>query len=100
MSKHEPNALSISEIPGDNEHHFSDEDKVFAGSTVPVKYRGTRNDKDDMAVMGRKQVLRRNFKLPTMLGFASTVVRLIWGCQMLSAIAHSVNSLWRGRSCQ
>ena len=65
--------LSIAEAPDDR--HFSDDDeKVFAGSTVPAKYRGTRNDKNDMATLGRTQVLRRNFKIPTMLGFASTVL--------------------------
>ncbi|KAH8807096.1 amino acid/polyamine transporter I [Xylogone sp. PMI_703] len=40
---------------------------------IPVKYRGTAADKRDMHVLGKKQVLRRNFKFVTMLGFASTV---------------------------
>lgn len=58
----------------DNGHFGDSDENVFADSTVPAKYRGTKNDKNDMAVLGRTQVLRRNFKFPTMLGFASTVL--------------------------
>lgn len=58
-------------------------------NAVPAKYRGTANDKHDMSVLGRKQVLRvrlpdsrraqltteqRNFRFITMLGFASTAM--------------------------
>lgn len=43
------------------------------GSTVSEKYQGTRFDRQDMSVLGKKQVLRRQFKFSTMLGFASTV---------------------------
>lgn len=73
MAKHDANDLSIAEAP-DDRNYSDDDEKVFAGSTVPVKYRGTRSDKQDMVVLGRTQVLRRNFKFPTMLGFASTVL--------------------------
>ncbi|KAH8810578.1 amino acid/polyamine transporter I [Xylogone sp. PMI_703] len=41
---------------------------------IPVRYRGTEVDKRDMQILGKQQVLRRNFKFITMLGFASTVV--------------------------
>ncbi|KAF7915329.1 uncharacterized protein EAE98_011195 [Botrytis deweyae] len=41
---------------------------------VAKKWRGTRADQQDMAVLGKKQVLRRNFKFITMLGFASTAM--------------------------
>lgn len=37
------------------------EDKVISPN-VPVKYRGTRQDAVDMATLGKKQVLRRQFK--------------------------------------
>ena len=37
---------------------------------VPERYRGTEQDKRDMLVHGKKQELRRNFKLLTMTGFA------------------------------
>lgn len=47
---------------------------LCASSTVPEKYRGTIGDKDDMKALGKIQVLRRNFKFPTMLAFASTVL--------------------------
>jgi choline transport protein len=40
---------------------------------VPERYRGTAQDKRDMLVHGKKQELRRNFKLLTMTGFASMV---------------------------
>jgi hypothetical protein len=40
---------------------------------VPERYRGTAQDKHDMLVHGKKQELRRNFKLLTMTGFASMV---------------------------
>ncbi|KAI7216311.1 amino acid transporter-like protein [Hortaea werneckii] len=46
----------------------------FAGSHVPKEYQGTPTDRQDMHVLGRKQVLRRRFKFFTMLGFASTVM--------------------------
>ncbi|TKX25740.1 amino acid permease-1 [Elsinoe australis] len=39
---------------------------------VAEKYRGTKNDKHDMNVLGKKQELRRNFNFITMLGFTST----------------------------
>jgi hypothetical protein len=41
---------------------------------VPERYRGTAQDRRDMLVHGKKQELRRNFKLLTMTGFASMVV--------------------------
>jgi choline transport protein len=44
------------------------------GSTVSEKYQGTRFDRQDMSMLGKKQVLRRQFKFSTMLGFASTVM--------------------------
>lgn len=43
-------------------------------AAVPAKYRGTEHDKREMSMLGKKQVLRRNFKFVTMLGFASTVM--------------------------
>ncbi|KAL6241072.1 hypothetical protein RBB50_011975 [Rhinocladiella similis] len=43
-------------------------------SHVAEKFRGTSADKRDMMVMGKKQVLRRNFNFVTMLGFASTCI--------------------------
>lgn len=45
-----------------------------AVDAVPEKYRGTMADKQDMTMLGKKQVLRRNFKFATMVGFASTVI--------------------------
>jgi hypothetical protein len=45
---------------------------LSAATTIPEKYKGTRADQDDMVLLGKKQVLRRNFKFTTILGFAST----------------------------
>ena len=42
--------------------------------TVPERYRGSDQDKHDMIVHGNRQETRRNFKLLTMIGFASMVV--------------------------
>ena len=47
--------------------------EVPGESTVPERYRGTLADHHDMIVLGKKQVLRRNFKFVTMIGFSSTV---------------------------
>ncbi|KAI9648810.1 hypothetical protein NHQ30_003451 [Ciborinia camelliae] len=62
-----PTAESISRNVEKNE---------FGGDldAVAEKWRGTHTDKHDMAVLGKKQELRRNFKFITMLGFASTVM--------------------------
>ena len=49
-------------------------DEVVVSKNVPEKYRGTQADKYDMLVLGRKQVLRRNFNFLTMFGFSSTVM--------------------------
>ncbi|KAK0346530.1 hypothetical protein LTR91_015450 [Friedmanniomyces endolithicus] len=50
-----------------------DDDKVVSKS-VPEKFRGTTTDRHDMLLLGKKQVLRRNFNFLTMLGFSSTVM--------------------------
>lgn len=42
--------------------------------SIPEQYRGTAADQHDMLVLGKRPVLRRNFKFVTMLGFASTVM--------------------------
>lgn len=43
-----------------------------AATTIPEKYKGTKTDRDDMVLLGKQQVLRRNFRFTTILGFAST----------------------------
>ncbi|KIX02539.1 uncharacterized protein Z518_08480 [Rhinocladiella mackenziei CBS 650.93] len=62
--------VELTDTPG------SSSPKIFDDgvSRVPEKYRGTSADKRDMTIMGKKQVLRRNFSFITMLGFASTCV--------------------------
>lgn len=43
-----------------------------AATTIPDRFKGTKADQDDMVLLGKKQVLRRNFRFTTILGFAST----------------------------
>lgn len=43
-------------------------------SRVGKRYEGTQYDRHDMRMLGKKQVLRRQFRFSTMLGFASTVM--------------------------
>ncbi|KAF2669994.1 amino acid transporter [Microthyrium microscopicum] len=56
--------------------HSPAESNVFDSniSNIPDKFKGTNADAHDMSVMGKKQVLRRNFGFYTMLAFASTCV--------------------------
>lgn len=61
----------MAEGPGYQQYEKQDV-SPSAGTTVPEKYKGTRADQDDMVLLGKKQVLRRNFKFTTILGFAST----------------------------
>ncbi|RMD43711.1 hypothetical protein DV735_g1452, partial [Chaetothyriales sp. CBS 134920] len=46
----------------------------FDDEHVAAKYRGTDADRHEMEMLGKKQVLRRNFNFLTMLGFASTCI--------------------------
>lgn len=43
-----------------------------AATTIPDRFKGTKADQNDMVLLGKKQVLRRNFRFTTILGFAST----------------------------
>lgn len=54
--------------------HSSAGDEKVVSSNVPEKYRGTSTDRHDMLVLGKSQVLRRNFNFITILGFGSTVL--------------------------
>ncbi|KAI7509426.1 amino acid transporter-like protein [Hortaea werneckii] len=53
---------------------YDGEPGIEMSSSVPTKYRGTAADARDMKFLGKTQVLRRNFRFITMLGFASTVM--------------------------
>ena len=64
----EKSSLNIGEDPVAR-WEDNDLDNNVVSEAVPAKYRGTHADKHDMLVLGRKQVLRRNFTFPTMLGF-------------------------------
>ena len=58
-----------------NGEYGSDEDMYDdEPGTVAKRYQGTAADKRDMQVLGKQQVLRRNFRFITMLGFGSTVI--------------------------
>ncbi|KAI4090303.1 MAG: hypothetical protein LQ344_004851 [Seirophora lacunosa] len=43
-------------------------------STVADKWQGTVADKHDMVMLGRSQVLRRNFSFISILGFSSVLI--------------------------
>jgi hypothetical protein len=73
VSNQEPNEPRQTKVPPRHEKSIEDE-MLRASGTVPERYRGTVGDKDDMKALGKIQVLRRNFKFPTMLAFASTVL--------------------------
>ncbi|KAB8068941.1 amino acid transporter [Aspergillus leporis] len=45
-----------------------------SGHHVPAKYRGTVKDKADMSALGREQVLRRNFRYISIVGFGCTLI--------------------------
>ena len=66
------NDINVATSHHDINHHDDHFDEK--PGTVEDKYRGTSADREDMRVLGKQQVLRRNFKFITMLGFASTVM--------------------------
>ncbi|KAF2772311.1 amino acid transporter-like protein [Teratosphaeria nubilosa] len=57
----------------DDAEYHPEKSSVRSGS-IPRKHIGTEADRRDMITLGKKQVLRRNFKFITMLGFGSTVI--------------------------
>ncbi|KIW86242.1 hypothetical protein Z517_01637 [Fonsecaea pedrosoi CBS 271.37] len=66
--------VNVTDAPGSPPDGASDEVFDDGLSHVAEKFRGTSADKRDMMIMGKKQVLRRNFSFITMLGFASTCI--------------------------
>ncbi|KAK4894935.1 hypothetical protein LTR49_028332, partial [Elasticomyces elasticus] len=61
-----------------------DGEKSLQHSIIPIKWQGTAADRHDMSVLGKKQVLRRQFRFWTMLGFASTVMVAWEFCLLVS----------------
>ena len=61
-------------IETDSTGHYADAGLVDESTLVADRWRGTDTDRHDMTVLGKKQVLRRNFNFVTMLGFSSTVI--------------------------
>lgn len=55
MAKYGSNDVSIAELRAEH-NAYARTEKAFEGSTVPDKYKGTPADKNDMGVLGRKQV--------------------------------------------
>ncbi|PLB48531.1 amino acid transporter [Aspergillus steynii IBT 23096] len=49
-------------------------DEPVPKSHVPTKYRGTAADQADMSALGREQVLRRNFRYISIVGFGCTLI--------------------------
>ncbi|KAK5046045.1 hypothetical protein LTR84_008502 [Exophiala bonariae] len=73
MSAHK-DTITLSEEQNGGSAHQYEEKEIDEPGVVPARYRGTAHDKKEMSVMGKQQVLRRNFKFVTMVGFASTVM--------------------------
>ncbi|KAK3722150.1 hypothetical protein LTR37_002583 [Vermiconidia calcicola] len=71
MSKIEHDPVQVREAPWDMDNQ---DYKAGVSDTIEVKFQGTAADRHDMSMLGKKQVLRRQFKFSTMLGFASTVM--------------------------
>lgn len=69
-------AMGISSEPREpvDDQYPPPKDEDVVSDHVAPKYRGTDADRQDMITLGKKQVLRRNFKFVTMLGFGSTVI--------------------------
>jgi len=64
----------VGENPGSSSDSFDHDGDGAVSASIPEKYRGTAADRHDMRVLGRRQVLQRNFSGVTMLGFASMVM--------------------------
>ncbi|KAI4283790.1 MAG: hypothetical protein L6R35_005046 [Caloplaca aegaea] len=73
-----------------------DRDQYSAGFSDPTgllvkpKWRGTEQDKSDMDVLGRGQVLRRNFKFLSALAFGSTLI-CTWEIMLANILFISIN---------
>ncbi|KAK0249369.1 hypothetical protein LTR91_024109 [Friedmanniomyces endolithicus] len=73
MDRKETEVVAVSPYGDAQSPSEHDDDKVVS-QTLPERFRGTTTDRHDMLVLGKKQVLRRNFNFVTMLGFSSTVM--------------------------
>jgi len=73
MDRKETEVVAVSPYGDPQSPSEHDDDKVVS-QTLPERFRGTTTDRHDMLVLGKKQVLRRNFNFVTMLGFSSTVM--------------------------
>ncbi|KAK3622305.1 hypothetical protein LTR56_022270, partial [Elasticomyces elasticus] len=61
-----------------------DGEKSLQHSIIPIKWQDTAADCHDMSVLGKKQVLRRQFRFWTILGFASKVMVAWEFCLLVS----------------
>ncbi|KAI6844151.1 hypothetical protein KC340_g2382 [Hortaea werneckii] len=77
---------------------YDREPVVEMSSSVPIRYRGTAADARDMKILGKTQVLRRNFRFITMLGFASTVMAswevLLVSFKLILVVGGTPNLFW------
>lgn len=62
---------AVAEVPSARQFD-KDGTSPTAATTIPDRFKGTKADQNDMVLLGKKQVLRRNFRFTTILGFAST----------------------------
>lgn len=73
---------------GVDQHPMNELDPT--GVLVKPKWRGTSHDKTEMETLGRKQVLRRNFRFLSMLGFGSTLI-CTWEILLADILFISIN---------
>ncbi|EXJ56541.1 hypothetical protein A1O7_06885 [Cladophialophora yegresii CBS 114405] len=72
--KEDTTVISSAEQPKNDLYSHDGDKDLDEDFGVPERYRGTADDKREMSMLGKKQVLRRNFRFVTMVGFASTVM--------------------------
>ncbi|KAF2173010.1 hypothetical protein M409DRAFT_62647 [Zasmidium cellare ATCC 36951] len=70
----EPTSHAYSVNPLNGQQYYHNTDAPGVSDSIPTQFRGTTADQPDMNILGKQQVLRRNFKFFTVLGFASTVM--------------------------
>lgn len=64
----------MSKVPDISNVNDNGSSKEVPHGTIDEKYQGNSFDRQEMSMLGKKQVLRRQFKFSTMMGFASTVM--------------------------
>ncbi|KAL8822278.1 MAG: hypothetical protein Q9191_006981 [Dirinaria sp. TL-2023a] len=73
----EPDNGHLQSVAVDEKHSGNTVQIIQLDNAPPPQYMGSERDKEDMLMLGRQQVLRRNFKFTSILGF-STILICTW----------------------